>query len=141
MSGWVLAQQLISRRTLTRFSYATLLSWVSMSAQYLQEQPRAQASTQGRPSGFTPAAEYESESSSLVPFRVRELHGGEVVHDGDVNEAPGVLHDAEDGLEVLSPASCTERWRGALSERGSRCGSAADLTGLLPQSKKGLTDR
>lgn len=37
MSGWVLAQQLINKRTLTLFSYATLLSWVSMSAQYLQK--------------------------------------------------------------------------------------------------------
>lgn len=42
MSGWVLAQQLINRRTLTLFSYATLLSWVSMSAQYLQKKPNGE---------------------------------------------------------------------------------------------------
>lgn len=44
MSGWVLAQQLISRRTLTLFSYATLLSWVSMSAQYLEKKPHRELS-------------------------------------------------------------------------------------------------
>lgn len=49
-----------------------------------------------------------------------ELHRGQVVHDGDVNEAPGILHDAEDGLEVLSPASCTEGRGGTLSEMGKQ---------------------
>ena len=42
MTGLVLAQQLISSRTLTRFSYATRLSCVSMSAQYLHRAPHAQ---------------------------------------------------------------------------------------------------
>lgn len=46
-----------------------------------------------------------------------ELHGGQVVHDSDVDEALGILHDTEDGLEVLSPAGCTEGWRGTLTER------------------------
>lgn len=57
----------------------------------------------------------------IAPFRVGELHRGQIVHDSDVNEALGVLHDAEDGLEVLSPASCTQGWRGTLSEMGNRC--------------------
>lgn len=45
-----------------------------------------------------------------------ELHGGKVVHDSNVDEALGILHDTEDGLEVLSPASWTEGWRGTLTE-------------------------
>lgn len=45
-----------------------------------------------------------------------ELHGGQVVHDSYVDEALGILHDTEDGLEVLSPASWTEGWRGTLTE-------------------------
>lgn len=45
-----------------------------------------------------------------------ELHGGQVVHDSDVDETLGIVHDAEDGLEVLSPASCTEGWRRTLTE-------------------------
>lgn len=53
---------------------------------------------------------------TTVPSGMGELHGGQVVHDSDVDEAVGVVHDAEDGLEVLSPASCTEGWRGTLTE-------------------------
>lgn len=52
---------------------------------------------------------------TTVPFRMWELHGGKVAHDSNVDEALGILHDAEDGLEVLSPACCTERWRGTLT--------------------------
>lgn len=51
-----------------------------------------------------------------VPFSLCELHGGQVVHDCDVDEALGILHDTEDGLEILSPASCTEGWWGTLTE-------------------------
>lgn len=47
-----------------------------------------------------------------------KLHSGQVVHDSDVDEALGVLHDAEDGLKVWSPAGCTEGRRGALRDGG-----------------------
>lgn len=62
-----------------------------------------------------------------APFGMWELHGGQVVHDSDVDEALGVLHDTEDGLKVWGPASCTEGWRGTLTERRR----AAPVRGLL----------
>lgn len=49
-----------------------------------------------------------------------ELHGGQVVHDGDVDEAVGVLHDAEDGLKVWSPASGAQRGRRTLTQKEGR---------------------
>lgn len=49
-----------------------------------------------------------------------KLHGGQVVHDSDVDEALGILHHAEDGLKVWSPAGCTEGRRGTLPEKNDR---------------------
>lgn len=45
-----------------------------------------------------------------------KLHGGQVVHDCDVDEAMGIVHHTEDGLKVGSPARRTQGWRGALGE-------------------------
>lgn len=56
--------------------------------------------------------------SHAAPFVVGELHGGQVVHHRDVDEAVGVLHHAEDGLEVRSPASCTQGRRRTLTKGG-----------------------
>ena len=47
------------------------------------------------------------------PFGIRELHGGQVVHDSDVDKLMGVLDHAEDGFQVLGPAVSTQ----ALGER------------------------
>lgn len=49
-----------------------------------------------------------------------ELHGGQVVHDSDVDEAVGVLHDAEDGLKVGSPASGAQGRRRTLTQTQGR---------------------
>lgn len=36
-----------------------------------------------------------------------KLHGGQVVHDSDVDKALSILHHTEDGLKVWSPAGRT----------------------------------
>lgn len=41
-----------------------------------------------------------------------ELHGGQVVHDGNVDKALRIFNDADDGVQVLGPAFGAEaRWR------------------------------
>lgn len=60
---------------------------------------------------------------NFVLFRTCELRGGQVVHDGDVDELLCVLHHTEDGLKVRSPARCTERRRGTLTGEGRENGN------------------
>jgi len=45
------------------------------------------------------------------------LRQREVVHDGDVNEAPGVADDGQDGGEVVGAAARRDLGRGALQEK------------------------
>uniref|UniRef100_A0A8C9P1D0 non-specific serine/threonine protein kinase n=1 Tax=Spermophilus dauricus TaxID=99837 RepID=A0A8C9P1D0_SPEDA len=54
----------------------------------------------------------------VLPARVGELHGGQVVHDRDVDETPGVVHHVEQGLQVWGAATWTQGWGCTLGVRG-----------------------
>lgn len=53
-----------------------------------------------------------------VPARVGELHGGQVVHDCDVDEAPSIVHHVEQSIQVWGAATRTQRWGCTLGARG-----------------------
>lgn len=55
-------------------------------------------------------------------MRVGELHGGQVVHDRDIDETPGIVHHVEQGLQIRGAATGTQWWGCTLREKGqSRC--------------------
>lgn len=51
------------------------------------------------------------------PLGFGKIHGGGVIHDGNVDEALGLRDDGEDSLQVQSPGGRTERWWGTLQVR------------------------
>lgn len=65
--------------------------------------------------GFQPRA---LSTCPAVPAWVGELHDGQVVHDCDVDETPGVVHHVEQGLQVWGAATRTQRWGCTLRGQG-----------------------
>lgn len=49
-----------------------------------------------------------------------ELHGGQVVHDCNVDEAAGVVYHVEQSLQVWGTATRTQRWGCTLGVRGNQ---------------------
>lgn len=71
--------------------------------------------------------------ASGSPLGFCKIHGGEVIHDGNVDEALGLRDDAEDSLQVQSPGGRTEWWWGTLlvrHQQNSYCTNV--MISLLP---------
>lgn len=66
-----------------------------------------------------------------------ELHGGQVVHDCNVDEAAGVVYHVEQSLQVWGAATWTQRWGCTLGVRGNQytCPARGSIT-VDPKSRQ-----
>lgn len=109
MAGSEARPQLISMRIFTFLSYAAALMVSSMRDQYLSNKtpPSEQKQKGGK-------QKWLSVQGSGSPPGFLKRHGGGVIHDGNVNEVPGLRNDGENSLQVHSPGHRTERRGGSL---------------------------